>query len=1264
MKRLEPKSGKKPVLKCFGPQKNEPIPINSGNFLQYFRQKCGAGWQEDSPLKSKGHGDVLIVTTLVILIIVSSLSLFPHPGLSQSGSWTDLFDNELRIAQKSNVIVSGGDVTLGPSGMEWFRQGMVLDVGPIPSTFESSGWPSVVKGTDGTYRMWYTGSQAAVPVSNRYIRYATSVDGKNWDRMGIVIGPNATLEDRVYAPTVIEDGGIFKMWYVGDDRDPPWGSNIFYATSPDGYSWTRQGLVLPKGFEGTYDNVGVSFPVVLKDGATYRMWYTGYDNINYRILCALSFDGQSWAYQNLAIDVGVNPDDYDHLFAFEPAVVKDANGMYHIWYSGSDGNHYRILNATSPDSVIWTKQGLSLDVLPNSQEDVGVLAGTVIMLPSSVVTMWYEGVDSFGDVRIFRATLGGNGHVVSQTIGPQPGCDWGEFFSNKTDPNPDIFVAFSVLDAVDWTVIPGYWNLTDVQFSLLSIDPLLHPAIRLRADLWNLQGNFTLTPELHDWAITWIDPNPPPPDETPPEILNVLLDGDSSLSIIEATPSVILTATVDDSATGGSVVGGANATSPSATWWNSTPMNPMDILDTPIEDFFLEIDTSSLSLGSYDICVYGWDIVPNHNETGACAVLTVIPNPLPDIVVSSSEIVFAFFPPAPREGQSVGVRVNTTNAGDALAEDFTLVIFEDADGNRIPGGGENISVQHIISIGPLSSETSYAMWVPMIAGTKTICAFADSLDNVTESNETNNVGCKDIEVLPGGVLTTLVVGQPKLVSDHTFVTSATLLSLQVTDLAGEGVAYTEYRVDSGNWTLYSNPFNLLDEGFHFLEYRSASVTGYLEPIRASVVAVDNTPPESEIHIGNPHYLSTPSWIKSTTPLSITSDDPQVNQSVTHHIEDISVYQENISDGEPFEEYLARSNHTVGRDIWPGLNSVTFHIEGDASCPDIDLGVFLDGNDDGIRQVSELVGYDADADSVETVHIEAPQTGQYIIAIAGFTVIDPGGCLATLSVTQTFGGSSSSGIGSLQYRLWNGDQWSNWRDYSTPFYATNEGPAHVEYYASDNLGNSETIRKLTVYVDDTPPHSTAFLSERTDGGYDLHLTFTDDGCGIDISYYRIDNGQWRSSTHPQVELPFIAPGNYSVEYYAIDNLGNVENVNIMSFRIPEEGTKATVNWKPLIAAVFTVILILVGLWTSKKRPWKGRKDKKDMLVAFLVFSLPFVVIETITGLLSLFLGILPVPPTFGFGMLVDSIILAAAILLSFARLLLPRPVGRDLNAEDY
>jgi parallel beta-helix repeat protein len=612
----------------------------------------------------------------------------------------------------------------------------------------------------------------------------------------------------------------------------------------------------------------------------------------------------------------------------------------------------------------------------------------------------------------------------------------------------------------------------------------------------------------------------------------------------------------------------------------------------------------------------------------------------------------------PNVGEDICVYANVTNKGNVAAKNFTVTLFDDLDWNSSFEPGEAIGSFHVSILDPLDFAMDSVYWMPTVDGLHNICMFADSLDNVTETDETNNLACRQIEIYPGGPLTTLSVGQPNYTSDNTFITSATPLTLQAVELSGGTVAYTEYRVDGAIWEFYSGPFTLPDEGFHMVEYRSANSFGYLEQTHGSIIAVDNSPPESQVELGTPTYVSAETWIKSTTPFTLESEEPILSQSIVHEVDNIVVYQENISDGELFDEYLARSNHTVERSIWPGLVSVLFYVEGGSTCPDIDLGVFHDENGDGIRQPSELVDYDADADNVEAVLIEDPLAGPYIISIAGFTVSDPGGCLSTLDITQTFGGSTSSGLEGTLYRLWNGGQWSEWLDYLNPFNATNEGLTHVEYYSTDNLDNSETVQNLTVHVDDTPPNSVASLVTGTDSGYDVLIAFNDTGCGVDGSYYRMGDQQWQSPAIHQVELWFTSPGNYTLEYYAVDNLGNEEIMKTLSFEIPEEESKPTVNWKPLVAAVFTVILALAGFWTSKKRPWKGAEGKRPMLTAFLVLSMPFVLAEAVTGILSLLLGVLSIPPVLGIGMLVDSVILAVGMLLSFARFLLKGPVKLD------
>jgi len=48
-------------------------------------------------------------------------------------------------------------------------------------------------------------------------------------------------------------------------------------------------------------------------------------------------------------------------------------------------------------------------------------------------------------------------------------------------------------------------------------------------------------------------------------------------------------------------------------------------------------------------------------------------------------------------------------------------------------------------------------------------------------------------------------------------------------------------------------------------------------------------------------------------------------------------------------------------------------------------------------------------------------------------------------------------------------------------------------------------------------------------------------------------------------------------------------------------------EPLVA-VFAIILAVVSPWSSKRRPWKGGKDRMTVAKGFLVASLPFVLAE--------------------------------------------------------
>src|SRR5215204_7272646 len=88
------------------------------------------------------------------------------------------------------------------------------------------------------------------------------------------------------------------MYYSG--RGQVFGA-IGFATSSDGVTWTKRmdaGMpdpVLDHGQAGSADAFSAGDPSVMKDGATWKMWYTGDDSNKRRVAYATSPDGISWS---------------------------------------------------------------------------------------------------------------------------------------------------------------------------------------------------------------------------------------------------------------------------------------------------------------------------------------------------------------------------------------------------------------------------------------------------------------------------------------------------------------------------------------------------------------------------------------------------------------------------------------------------------------------------------------------------------------------------------------------------------------------------------------------------------------------------------------------------------------------------------------------------------------------------------------------------------------------------------------------------------
>ncbi len=286
--------------------------------------------------------------------------------------------------------------------------------------------PSVI--LDGsTYKMWYRGSASDIGA----LGYATSTDGVTWVKSGsnpILVSGTAGAWDAsdVSGPTVIKDGSTYKMWYAGkSDSNPDYWYRmaIGYATSSDGVTWVKSGSnpVLVAGTAGAWDDYEVSSPTVIKDGSTYKMWYTGTAEAGNMVIgYATSSDGVTWVKSgsNPVVSVG-SAGEWDASYVYDPSVTY--NGcQYELWYTGSR-DITAIGYATSTDGVAWVKSG-SNPVLTTGLEadwDYSRVDQPDVLQNGTTYYMWYEGGKLMGDP-IGLATVGESSGCSSDTPAPTP----------------------------------------------------------------------------------------------------------------------------------------------------------------------------------------------------------------------------------------------------------------------------------------------------------------------------------------------------------------------------------------------------------------------------------------------------------------------------------------------------------------------------------------------------------------------------------------------------------------------------------------------------------------------------------------------------------------------------------------------------------------------------------------------------------------------------------------------------------------------------
>lgn len=274
-----------------------------------------------------------------------------------------------------------------PDGLSWTPSGQVFGDG------RQLWLGTVLRRSDGTYQMWYSWGGAIGQIG-----YATSSNGISWSDLGLVLGPTTAYD--AYAaetPHVIYDdsASIYKMWYNAG-ASVSVGRTIAYATSSNGRNWTKHGVVFT-GKAGTWYSYSVAAPYVEKTDTGYTMWFNGNSiplAMSNSIGHAHSEDGVNWNYSTVTLDlVPGSAGSWDDWRIGGPYLLRTSTGQMLLYYEGQGfdpvGTNPIGIGVATPEPVITATIDIDPDTLSLSSKDKWVTC--YIELPSGYEVMDIDG---------------------------------------------------------------------------------------------------------------------------------------------------------------------------------------------------------------------------------------------------------------------------------------------------------------------------------------------------------------------------------------------------------------------------------------------------------------------------------------------------------------------------------------------------------------------------------------------------------------------------------------------------------------------------------------------------------------------------------------------------------------------------------------------------------------------------------------------------------------------------------------------------------
>jgi len=206
-----------------------------------------------------------------------------------------------------------------------------------------------------------------------------------------------------------------------------------------------------------------------------------------------------------------------------------------------------------------------------------------------------------------------------------------------------------------------------------------------------------------------------------------------------------------------------------------------------------------------------------------------------------------------------------------------------------------------------------------------------------------------------------------------------------------------------------------------------------------------------------------------------------------------------------------------------------------------------------------------AGNVEAIHTQAIQIDNVppssSISCNG-TACQSGWYSASVSVNLSAVDTGGSGVADIRYTTDGTDPTTtNGQDYVGPFSVTST--ATVKYRAYDNAGNAEPVNSQVVQIDTTPPTSSmscnsgACQSGFYNGPVSVSLSAVDGtGSGVAATYYTTDGSTPTATSADLYGGAFQLSSTATVQFFSVDNAGNVEPVNSQTVNVTPPGVTLT------------------------------------------------------------------------------------------------------------